>query len=135
MNTPMKMKNLRSLFLCLFFFGTAINLAQETKTEPVTVKKTATLKIDKSNIKVKKHTVMSQFEPDLVVSADKRMEKKQKRVAETELKLRILDTLDISESKKRKLLRDLKYAPYSDRLNKATSVADTKFNETTENNQ
>ena len=62
------------------------------------------------------------------------MEKKQERIADTEMKLRILDTLDISNRKKRKLLLDLKYSPFSDRLNKAT-VVDTEFEDTSNNQE
>jgi len=134
MKTLMKTRTFWGFALGVFFLGTVSSVAQETKATPKTEKKTATVKIDKSNLKVKKHTVMSMFEPELVESADARMEKKQQRVAETEMKLSILDTLDISERKKRKLLRDLKYSPYSERLNKAT-VVETKFPETTENDQ
>ncbi len=75
---------------------------------------------------------MERFEPDFVVTADERMEKKQQRVVDTELKLKIIDTLNVSDRKKRKLLLDLKYAPYSDRLQNATLV-DTEFEDTSDN--
>lgn len=131
---PHKMKKRKVLAfgLCVLFGGTVSIMAQEIASKPTTVKKTPTLTIDKSNIKVKRHTVMERFEPDFVVTADERMEKKQQRVVDTELKLKIIDTLNVSDRKKRKLLLDLKYAPYSDRLQNATLV-DTEFEDTSDN--
>ncbi len=128
----MKKRKFLAFGLCVLFGGTASIMAQEIASQPTTVKKTPTLTIDKSNIKVKRHTVMERFEPDFVVTADERMDKKQQRVADTERKLKIIDTLNVSDRKKRKLLLDLKYAPYSDRLQNATLV-DTKFEDTSDN--
>ena len=75
---------------------------------------------------------MSRFDSEIASSEEVRMKKKQARIADTELKLSILDTLDISERRRKTLLRDLKYTPFSNRLNKATLV-DTKFEDTSEN--
>lgn len=75
---------------------------------------------------------MSRFEPEIASTEEKRLEKRNNRIAETERKLRIIDTLDISKRRKKALLRDLEYTPFSNRLNKATLV-DTKFEESTEN--
>lgn len=125
----MKNKKYLAIVLCVCFFATASVFAQQTISKPTTTKKLVTIKVDKSHMKVQKHTVMEQFEPNMVDSADERMQKKEQRVADTELKISILDTLNISDYRKRKLLLDLKYAPYSNRLHKATLV-ETEFDET-----
>jgi len=87
-----------------------------------------------SDAKVKKYTVMEQFAPDLVVPANQRLAMKNQRKQDVKRKLAILDTLDISERKKRRLLRDLKNSPFSQRLDKATMVK-TEFEDTTDNNK
>ncbi|TMM57266.1 hypothetical protein FEE95_12325 [Maribacter algarum] len=128
----MKTSRIWTLSLCAFFFASASIYGQQSISEPATVKKTVSLKIDKSNVKVQRHTVMSRFEPEIASTEEKRLEKRHNRIAETERKLSIIDTLDISKRRKKALLRDLEYTPFSDRLNKATLV-DTKFEESTEN--
>ena len=119
--------------LCVLFMGTSEVFAQQEVTKPKTKKATKIMKVDKSNLKVQRHTVMERFEPEMVVSANQRLEKKQQRAEDTERKIDILDTLDISERRKRKLLLDLKYTPYSNRLNKAVLV-DTEFEDDTSGN-
>lgn len=121
-----------TLGLFAFLIGSASMLAQQTVSKPATVKKIATLKIDKSKVKVQRHTVMSRFDTEIASSEEERLKKRQERIAETERKLSILDTLDISERKRKMLLRDLKYNPFSNRLNKATYVG-TEFEDTSEN--
>lgn len=118
------MKNSKFLFcsICIFLYGTTQILAQEPSTTLVD-----------NNIKVQKYTVMEQFEPDLVVPANQRIVMKNQRAADIQRKRAILDTLDISDRKKRRLLRDLKNSPFSTRLHKATLV-DTEFQDETENN-
>ncbi|MEP3210074.1 MAG: hypothetical protein ABJN95_12825 [Maribacter sp.] len=128
----MKISRILTLGLCAFLMGTASILAQQTVSKPATVKKIATLKIDKSNVKVQRHTVMSRFDSEIASSEEERLKKRQQRIAETERKLSILDTLDISERKRKMLLRDLKYNPFSNRLNKATYVG-TEFEDTSDN--
>ena len=130
----MKTSRIWTLGLCAFLFASVSIYGQQSDTKPTTVKKTATLKIDKSNVKVQRHTVMSRFEPEIASSEEERLTKRHNRISETERKLSILDTLDISERKRKALLLDLKYTPFSNRLNKAT-VVDTKFEETTENQE
>jgi hypothetical protein len=115
-----------ALSLCFFLFCSVSIFAQDNDSTSTINKKKVTLKVDKSKVKVQRHTVMSRFEPEIASTEQARMEKRQKRIAETEYKLRVLDTLDISERKRRMLLRDLKYTPYSNRLNKAV-IVDTKL--------
>lgn len=130
----MKTIHILTLSLCAFLFGTVSVSAQQVITKPVTVKKPDAHKIDKNNVKVQRHTVMARFDPEIASSEEERLKKKQNRIAETQRKLSILDTLNISERKRKILLRDLKYNPYSNRLNKATLV-DTKFEDTSNNQE
>ncbi len=79
------------------------------------------------NIKVKKYTVMEQYEPELVLSVNERVRLKKKRIATIKRRRRILDTLDISDRRRERLLKELLNNPFSDKLNKA--VADIEFTE------
>ena len=78
-------------------------------------------------LKVEKWTVLEKYEPDMILSADDRMALKKKRIVEARRRKDILDTLDISDRKRKKLMRDLYKNPFSDRLMK--TLADTKFEE------
>lgn len=77
------------------------------------------------NVKVKKYTVMEQYEPELVLSVNERVRLKEKRIATIKRRRGILDTLDISERRRERLLKALLKNPFSDKLNKA--VADIEF--------
>lgn len=70
---------------------------------------------------------MERFEPELIISVQKRAEMKRERISDAEYTLSVLDTMKISNRKRRLLLRDLKYNPVSERLNKF--IVDTKFEE------
>lgn len=130
----MKTSRILTFGLWVCFLGSTSLWGQQDISKPTTVKKTAALKVDKSNVKVQRHTVMSRFDEELASSEEERLKKRFDRIADTEKKLSILDTMDISQRRKKILLRDLKYAPYSKRLNKATLV-DTQFEETSSNQQ
>ncbi|PIF01445.1 MAG: hypothetical protein CR994_02530 [Maribacter sp.] len=67
---------------------------------------------------VKKHTVMELYEPDLVLSVDERKHLKEKRESSIALRKSVLDTLDISERRRQRLLRKLDENPFSDQMNK-----------------
>ncbi len=75
----------------------------------------------------KKYTLMERFEPDLALSASERERLKAERFAEIKLKMQILDTMDISERKREKLLSDLIERPFSTRLSR--TMADGQFEE------
>ena len=77
------------------------------------------------NVKVKKYTVMEQYEPELVLSVNERVRLKKKRMATIKRRRGILDTLNISERRRERLLKALLKNPFSDKLNKA--VADIEF--------
>ena len=85
--------------------------------------------VSKKELKVKRHTVMEQFEPDMVISAEDRLAIKKARKEEVERKLKMIDTMSISNRKRRKLLKDLLLTPYSTRLSKATAIVETNFEE------
>ena len=106
-----------TLFL-LFFLSVNYTVAQE-KTKKDTDK----------DVKVKKRTVMERYEPELVISAEERLQKKKERLAEIKRKRSIIDTLSISNRKRRKLLLELYRSPYSERLSKAIADAEPKKKE------
>ena len=104
MNTNMKIFPRWAICLCLFFVRTAALTAQDPP------KKTET---DKAT-QVQRHTVMEKFAPDISLTAEERQQKRLDRMAEIEFRRRVLDTLDIPERRRLKLLMDLKYNPFSD---------------------
>jgi len=81
---------------------------------------------DQKPVKVQKRTLMDKFEPDYVKPVDERIALKERRIAKQRRTKKILDTLNISNRKRRKLMRELKRSPFSDRINK-TILAETKF--------
>ena len=122
------MKQMKTLGLALGLIAacTGVSYAQEqTASNSVQVK-------PQNEIRVKQKTIMEKFEPEMVISVEGRTQMKEDRLAELERGKQIIDTMDISERKKRKLLGDLYWSPYSDRLEKNmldTKIVDTKFEE------
>ncbi|EAR01413.1 hypothetical protein [Maribacter sp. HTCC2170] len=86
----------------------------------------ASNKCEKS-IKVQKYTVMEQYEPELILSVNERVRLKKERIATIKRRRGILDTLNIPDRRKQRLLKELLDNPFSDKLNKA--VADIEFAE------
>jgi hypothetical protein len=80
---------------------------------------------ENKTFKVKKHTVMEQYEPAMVLSVNERIRLKQERFTTIKRRRGILDTLDISDRRRQRLLKELVRNPFSDRLNRA--VADIEF--------
>ncbi|MFS4447503.1 hypothetical protein [Maribacter sp. 2307UL18-2] len=110
------MKTLKNrVGFCIVFFALTQLSAQE-KTKSIVLKK---------DFEIQKHTIMERFEPGYVVSATERAEMKNKRIKNAEYTLGVLDTIEISNRKRKQLLHDLKYNPLSVRLNKF--IVDTKF--------
>ncbi len=81
--------------------------------------------MQKKEVSVQRHTIMERFEPDLMVPLQERIALKKQRVADAQRTRELLDTLDISERKREKLLNDLEETPFSNRLTK--TIADSKF--------
>jgi len=115
------------LGLGAFLFATTHSIAQDAEKKDSETTKNKKEVVLKKDFQIEKHTIMERFETDYMVSADGRADMKKKRIADAEHTLRVLDTMDISQRKKRLLLRDLKYNPFSDRLSKF--ITETKFEE------
>ena len=114
MKIVMRIPKIKVFGLAVFLMAATQVSAQDTET-----------KVDEKEVKVQRHTVMDQFAPEIIQTAEERKQRKLAHLAEIEMKKRALDTMDISRRKKRKLLADLNNTPYSDRLNRA--MADVKF--------
>ncbi len=100
---------------CLFFSGINVTFGQA----PL-------FNVKKSEIKVQRLTLMERFEPDMVLSADDRKALKTEVREDIVRKAYILDTLNISDRKKRKLLFELKYKPFSKKADDVI-LANTQF--------
>lgn len=86
----------------------------------------------KNEIKVQNRTLMGQFEPDYVIPIQERIELKEKRIAKQRFTKSVLDTLDITDRKRRKLMRELRKSPFSERIDRVI-LAETKFEDDVEN--
>ena len=116
MNINMRTRNFRALAIGVFLFGSVTVSAQATSNKKV-----------KKEVKVQRHTIMERFAPDISLTAEQRKEKKVQHLKDIQLKKSVLDTMDISERRRQKLMADLLKTPYSNRLYKA--MADVKFEE------
>jgi len=72
----------------------------------------------KNEVKVQKYTVMEKFETDYMLPVDERKRLKMERREVVEHRLSILDTLNISDRRKSRLLRELSKNPFSDKVNR-----------------
>lgn len=84
---------------------------------------------DKNELTVEKRTVLERFDSDLVISPEERMKLKMERVATIQKRLEIIDTLNISQRQRRRLLKELYLSPFSDEWNKV--IVDLEFEEET----
>ncbi len=85
------------------------------------------VEIERNYQPVKKNTMMARFEPELTISAKERERMKAERFAEIKLKMEMLDTMDISQRKREKLLVDIINKPFSTRL--SSKMSDSQFEE------
>jgi hypothetical protein len=83
----------------------------------------------KNEFTVKKRTVLERFDSDLVISPEERIKLKIDRVAAIQERLEIMDTLELSDRQRRRLLKELYLSPFSDEWNKV--IADLEFEEET----
>jgi hypothetical protein len=74
---------------------------------------------------VEKKTVMELYEPGMVLTVEDRIRLKKERLALIQKRRRIIDTLDISDRRKRRLLKELYSTPHSDRWERV--IADIEF--------
>ena len=86
-----------------------------------------TKNIYKTELTVKKRTVLEQFDSDLVITPEERIKLKIDRLAAIQERLEIMDTLDISDRQRRRLLKELYRSPFSDEWNKV--IANLEFEE------
>ena len=68
---------------------------------------------ESKEVRVKKHTVLAQYEPELVVPAEERLQLKNDRLNTIRERRAIIDTLQLSDRKRRKLLKELYRSPFS----------------------
>lgn len=95
------------------FCGASLVCAQEQK---------------ENTIKVQKRTLMDKFESDYVLPVSERKALKENRISYQRNTKQILDTLDLSDRKRKKLIRELKRNPFSLKI-KETITADVKIQE------
>ena len=118
MKFPMK-KTIGNVFLCVLFISSYGVLAQTEQNET-----------EKKQREVTKYTVMERFEPQLMLTAEERIKLKEERVAVIKKRREILDTLDISERRREKLMNDLLKEPFSPRLSR--TLAEIEFEDDNE---
>lgn len=82
--------------------------------------------------KIKKRTLLTKFESDYVLSVSERIALKQSRIAHQYRTKELLDTLDISDRKRKRLIKELKRNPFSNRIQdiiaEKTALEDTLKN-------
>lgn len=71
--------------------------------------------------KVKYKTLMERYEPDLILSVEERRRMKVERYYTIKSREAAIDTLDIPERKKRKLLKELYRSPFTDEYDRVLS--------------
>jgi len=106
--------------MCLVLLGTSCGVIAQEEIQ----------KAEKMKAEVTKYTVMERFEPELMLSAEERLKLKDEHVDDIKRRREILDTLDISERRREKLMRDILKAPYSSRLSR--TLAEIEFEDENE---
>jgi len=86
---------------------------------------------EESNSGVQKHTMMEKFAPELVIPADERKRLKKEWIQMVVQRKNVLDTMNISNRRRSRLLRELNENPFSDRINR--TFADIKFEDIPDN--
>ncbi len=108
-------KQIYSAALLLFMFFYLMQAMAQTQVRDTLGKKP----------NIEEFTVLEKYEPTMIVSAKDRIRLKKERIQETKRKRRILDSLDLPDRKRKKLLKDLYRNPFSERL--AKTLADVEF--------
>ena len=75
-------------------------------------------------LKIKERTILAKFDADMVLSADERLQKKLDRRELILKRHAIIDTLNISERRRKRLLKELYNSPLSNRWNKLVTKLD-----------
>ena len=69
-----------------------------------------------SDARVKQRMLLNQFESDYVLTASERVALRQSRLAHQYRMKEILDSIDISDARRRRLIQELKKNPFSERV-------------------
>ncbi|WP_157486541.1 hypothetical protein [Maribacter forsetii] len=69
-----------------------------------------------SDTRVKQRMLLNQFESDYVLTASERIALRQSRIAYQHRMKEILDTIDISDARRKRLIQELKKNPFSERV-------------------
>ena len=93
------------VFMCLFL-GMNTAVAQNS---------------DTVSTKVNKRPLLNQFESDYVLTASERIALKQSRIAYQYRVKEILDSVEISDRKRKRLLLELKRNPFSEKIKEAVA--------------
>lgn len=93
------------VFMCLFL-GMNTAVAQNS---------------DSVSAKVNKRPLLNQFESDYVLTASERIALKQSRIAYQYRVKEILDSVEISDRKRKRLLLELKRNPFSEKIKEAVA--------------
>ncbi|MGC1514965.1 MAG: hypothetical protein WA810_05265 [Maribacter sp.] len=80
----------------------------------------------KPELKVQERTLMEKFEADYVLPVLERQALKENRITHQRNTKKILDTLDISDRKRRLLMKELRRDPFSLKI-KESIMAETQF--------
>lgn len=102
----MNIKTFLGFFYVLLFLGISHVRAQDS-IEP--------------KIKVQKRTLLNQFESDYVLSVFERITLKQSRIAYQYRAKKILDTMQLSDRKRKRLMKELERNPFSEQIRETIS--------------
>lgn len=78
------------------------------------------------NVVIKRHTIMGQFAPDLVLSAEERQQLKWERRETVSYREAVIDSLPVSRRIKRKLLKELYYTPFTETYDEVLHELETR---------
>ncbi len=108
----MKIYAYTSIWLFVFGLvaGTFGSSAQESRSKAV-----------QNKYPIKKRTILEEYEPMMVLTAEERLYMKKEREAVLAYRREIIDTLQIPLKKKKKLLRELYLSPTSDKWDKLSA--------------
>ncbi len=75
---------------------------------------------------IQKRTLLAEFETEYVLPVSERIALKQERISYQRQTKKILDTLQVSDRKRRRLLKELKRRPFSEKVKENIAAASQK---------
>ena len=108
------MKNPFLSSFCLFIFCLGVGILSSRAQEMHTI-------APHKKYAVKKRTILEEYEPFMVLSAEERLVMKKEREAILTYRREIIDSLQISDKKRKKLLRELYLSPSSAQWDKLST--------------